>query len=173
MNRAVFLDRDGILNEVVVRWDVVSSPRSLEEFRIIKDAHHLVEIIKERGFLTLVVTNQPDIGRGLLSVADLDAMNHQLRNAFSIDDILVAESGDPADPRRKPNPTMLLEAAAGHDLDLGHCWFVGDGLKDLDAGRRAGVSTILLETNYNSHIHGQADRNFRSLSDISNFIKTL
>lgn len=173
MNRAVFLDRDGILNEVVVRGDVVSSPRSLGEFRIIKDASRLVDTIKERGFLSIVVTNQPDIGRGLLSRADLGTMNNQLREAFSLDEILVAESGDPADPRRKPNPTMLLEAASARDIDLGHSWFVGDGLKDVDAGRRAGTSTILLETNYNSSIHGRADRNFRSLSDIANFIKTL
>jgi len=173
MNRAIFLDRDGILNEVIFRDKVVASPRTREEFRLLAGARELVAAVKSRGFLAIVVTNQPDIARGLMRPEELATMHADLGADLPIDAIFVADSGDDADPRRKPNPGMLVEAAERKLLDLGHSWILGDSVKDIEAGRRAGVQTMLLETHYNTNIHGTADKNFCSLAEATHFINTL
>lgn len=173
MNRAIFLDRDGILNHVVMRGSTVASPRTLEEFAIQDQAAGLVNAVKTKGFLAIVVTNQPDIGRGLMDAAILKQMHETLLAAMPLDAIYVAESGSDADPRRKPNPGMLLEAADKWKVDLAHSWLIGDSIKDIEAGARAGVGTILLETAYNTTIHGSAHHNLRSLIQITNLIPSL
>lgn len=173
MKRAIFLDRDGILNHVVLRDATVASPRTLEEFAIQDHAADLVKTIKTSGFLAIVVTNQPDIGRGLMDAAILGKMHELLRAAMPLDAIQVAESGDDADPRRKPNPGMLLEAADRWNVNLEHSWLIGDSKKDIEAGVRAGVGTILLETSYNTTIHGSAHHNLRSLTQITHLIPSL
>jgi D-glycero-D-manno-heptose 1,7-bisphosphate phosphatase len=147
---AIFLDRDGVLNRVVMRGGTVASPRSLEEFELLPDAAEFCASLKARGYLLVVATNQPDLGRGLLGREVLEAMHERLRAALPLDAIEVCGSGDDNDPRRKPNPGMLLDAAARLGIDLAGSWFVGDGIKDMRAGRAAGVRTLLLKTPYNT-----------------------
>lgn len=173
MRRAIFLDRDGILNEITYRDGKAVSPRTLAEFRLAPDARELVDAVRDRDFLAIVVTNQPDIGRWLMAGMELDEMHRRLALELPVDGIEVATSGDDSDPRRKPNPGMLLHAAALHGIDLEKSWIVGDSDKDLEAGRRAGVGTILLETDYNKAIHGKAMHNFVSLKLVATFIRSL
>lgn len=173
MNRAVFLDRDGILNRVVMRGRTVASPRSMDEFVILPGATALVQAARERGFLTIVVTNQPDVGRSLMPRAELDRMHAALLAEMPLDDILTATGGDDSDPMRKPNPGMLLQAASDRNIDLQQSWLVGDSLKDVLAAENAGTQTILLETPYNTDIHGTACRNFSNHQDIIKFLHTL
>ncbi|MFZ4599627.1 MAG: D-glycero-alpha-D-manno-heptose-1,7-bisphosphate 7-phosphatase [Terrimicrobiaceae bacterium] len=173
MKRAIFFDRDGILNRVVMRGSVVGSPRTMDEFQLLPEAGLLVHAAHESGFLAIVVTNQPDLARGLLSRETVDLMHAALRAAAPVDGIEVAEGGDDSDPRRKPNPGMLLDAAAKYGISLPDSWIVGDSPKDVEAGERAGVRTVLLETSYNSLIHGKADRNFSSPNQLVTFIKSL
>lgn len=168
--RALFLDRDGILNRVVMREGSPASPRVPGEFELLEGAADLVRAAREAGWLTIVVTNQPDIGRGLMRPADLEAMHRMLADAVEVDDIEVCTDGDDTSPRRKPNPGMLLDAAAKWGIHLGRSWLVGDSGKDLGAGRAAGVRTILLETPYNRAVHGTATANFSSLREITEFI---
>lgn len=154
---AIFLDRDGVLNQVVYRDGVVASPRTMEEFELLPGAAAFCAAMKARGFVLVVATNQPDVGRGLLDTAVLDAMHERLRAALPLDAIECCTSGDDADPRRKPNPGMLLDAARRMDIDLAASWFVGDGAKDMIAGRAAGVRTLLLRTTYNAPAEEWAD----------------
>jgi D-glycero-D-manno-heptose 1,7-bisphosphate phosphatase len=154
---AVFLDRDGVLNEVVMRQDRVESPRALDEFRIVPDAAAAVARLKAAGLPVLVVTNQPDVARGLLSRADLDAMLDRLRTEVGIDDALACPHDD-ADrcECRKPLPGLLAALARRWDVALERSFMVGDTWRDMDAGRTAGCRTVLLRTSYNGDAHGDA-----------------
>src|SRR5262249_38195792 len=154
------------LNEVVFRAGKVSSPRSLAEFRLRDDALPLLEEAGRLGFSRWVITNQPDVARGLLDADVLELMHVRLRQNLPVDGVEACLSADDADPRRKPNPGMLLEVAARCSIDLRNSFFVGDCEKDLRAGRAAGVRTVLLETEYNRAIHGTADFNCRSFAAV-------
>lgn len=170
MKQAVFFDRDGVLNEVVMRGEVVGSPRNIGEFRIKEGARELFQSAREAEFLCIVVTNQPDIERGLLAQSELDAMHRILANQISPDGIEVCAAGSADDRRKKPNPGMLLDAAVRWGIDLQRSWIVGDSDKDISAGRGAGVRTILLATDYNRPVWKTADFDFSSLSQIAKFI---
>jgi len=171
MKRAIFFDRDGILNRVVMRGDLPASPRVPSEFEVLPWASEMVHAAKDAGFLVIVATNQPDIGRGLMTKENLAAMHDHLQNSLPLDSIEAAISGEDSDPRRKPNPGMLVDAAHRFKISLADSWIVGDSKKDIQAGKNAGVGTILLQTIYNSAAHGTADFNFSSPREIINFIK--
>jgi D-glycero-D-manno-heptose 1,7-bisphosphate phosphatase len=170
MKRACFLDRDGILNEIVMRGATVSSPWNVAEFHLLSGAAALVEAVFSAGFIPVVVTNQPDLERGNLPAAELEKMHDLLRRKLGIAEIEVCGSGDDSDPRRKPNPGMIWDAAERLELDLTASLLVGDSLKDIKAGRSAGVRTILLETSYNAAAHGLADENCQSHRQIIDLI---
>ena len=157
MKRALFLDRDGILNRVVFRKGRVSSPWVMAEFQLIPEAVTCVQKARQAGFLTIVITNQPDISRALMSLDELEKMHQFLYAVMPLTAIEVCVSADDCDPRRKPNPGMLVESAQRWNVSLKDSFFLGDSEKDVEAGRRAGVSTILLQTEYNGPIHGMAD----------------
>lgn len=161
----MFLDRDGVLNSVVMRGGVVSSPWSRDEFSIVPEAAAFCEALRGQGWLLVVVTNQPDVARGNLPEDELDAMHAALRRLLHPDAIEVCTSGDDGDRRRKPNPGMLLDAAERLGIDLAHSWILGDSRKDMAAGRAAGVRTLLLATSYNSAAHDAADAVVPSLAD--------
>jgi D-glycero-D-manno-heptose 1,7-bisphosphate phosphatase len=170
MRPAVFLDRDGILNEVVYRDGIVGSPRSLSEFVIPPEAIALCDALRSAGFLLVVVTNQPDVDREMLRMEDLEEMHVELGRVLRPDSIQVCGSCDDADPRRKPNPGMLLDAAARLDIDLGRSWIIGDGVKDISAGRAAGVRTMLLRTAYNQSAHEMADFDIYNLEEAADIV---
>lgn len=169
--RAVYFDRDGILNRVVTRGEKVTAPWCISEFEILPSAKPLVETAKSLGFLPIVATNQPDIAHGRLKEEDLAKMHEVLRTELGLELIEVCTSADNSDPRRKPNPGMLLDAEAKYGIDKQGSFFIGDSLKDIQAGKRAGIKTILLETDYNQNIHGTADVNCRSHEAIAIFLK--
>jgi D-glycero-D-manno-heptose 1,7-bisphosphate phosphatase len=148
VNRAVFLDRDGVLNRAVVRGGLPYPPATLEAFEILPGAPAATRCLHEAGFHLIVVTNQPDVARGSQSRTVVEAMNARLLAALPITAILVCyEDGDDC-PRRKPNPGMLLEAAETYGLDLVASFMVGDRWRDVEAGRNAGCRTIFLDLGY-------------------------
>lgn len=170
--RACFLDRDGVLNEIVMRGTTVSSPWSLGEFRLCAGAEELLRGVLAAGLLPVVVTNQPDLARGHLAPEELEKMHDILRARLGVREIEVCGSGDNADPRRKPNPGMILDAAARLGVDLSGSVLVGDSRKDIEAGHRAGIVTILLETPYNRAVHGRGDFNARSHREVVDLLAT-
>jgi D-glycero-D-manno-heptose 1,7-bisphosphate phosphatase len=170
VKKALFLDRDGILNKVVIRNGTVSSPWFLSEFEIMNEAIRVVEAAKALGYMTIVVTNQPDIERKKMNISELEKIHELLNRIFPLDAILVCTSCDNSDFRRKPNPGMLFEAAKRFKINLEDSFFLGDSEKDIIAGKRAGVKTILLQTDYNTNIHGIADYNINTLSEVINIL---
>lgn len=146
--RAVFLDRDGVLNDALVRDGQPYAPRSLQEVNITADAQATLPRLREQGYLLICVTNQPDVGRGKLSHDTAEAINGKVRSALPLDDLLVSYDTDDAAPFRKPNPGMLVAAAEKYGIDLAGSVMIGDRWKDIEAGRRAGCRTIHLDRHY-------------------------
>lgn len=150
-SRAVFLDRDGVINSVIFRDGRPASPRRLEEFTWEKGVRAALTTLKSYGYVLLVTTNQPDVARGYLSEDMLDAMTEQLYSDIPIDAIWICphDKGDGCECR-KPKPGMLLDAAKTWGIDCNRSYMVGDTWKDMDAGRAAGCTTILLDRPYNT-----------------------
>lgn len=159
LRRAVFFDRDGVLNRVVMRGGeggappVVGSPRALSEFELAEGAAEVVDRLRGAGFLVFVVTNQPDIARGLLDPAELTAMSARLRVEIGVDEVVAC----PHDDRdlcgcRKPKPGMLEELATRWGVSLGSSYMVGDTWRDMEAGRAAGCRTVLVRWPYNEGV---------------------
>ena len=169
MRRAVFLDRDGVLNRVVMRGGAACSPRTLGEFELLEGAAEALARLKAAGFLLVVVTNQPDIARGKMPAAELDAMTALLRERLPVDEVRVCPHDDAASCRcRKPLAGMLLDAASDHQIDLPSSYLIGDSWKDLAAARAAGCTGILLDTGYNKE--SACDRRVTDLRAAVDFI---
>jgi D-sedoheptulose 7-phosphate isomerase len=148
-HRAVFLDRDGVINRAFVRDGKPFPPPTLQELEILPGVPEALHDLKSHGFKLLVVTNQPDVGRGKQSQQSLEAMHQALRARLPLDDILVCchTDKDHCDCR-KPMPGMLLEAAKKHSVDLASSFMVGDRWRDIEAGYNAGCKTILIDYGY-------------------------
>src|SRR4051794_27158249 len=120
MKRAVFLDRDGVLNSVTVVDGFPCPPRTLGQFKIVDGAAHVLKKLKSRGFLNIVCTNQPDVGRGVITKELVESFHTKLRKDLgTIDHIQVCYHSDEDQCEcRKPKPGMILEAAKAFDVDL-------------------------------------------------------
>jgi D-glycero-D-manno-heptose 1,7-bisphosphate phosphatase len=157
MNRAVFLDRDGVLNMPVVREGKPYPPQTLEEFLIYPEAAEACRLLRQRGFILVVVTNQPDVGRGTQSMEVVEAMHKLLRQTIpSIDWIEVCTAPDDKAPdayRRKPAPGMLLDAAKALDINISRSYLIGDRWRDIECGHAAGCMTIFVERKYQEELH--------------------
>ena len=147
--RAVFLDRDGVLNEAIVRDGKPYPPRTLDEFRIVKGAAEALGELKRAGFLLIVVTNQPDVARGTVSREAVEAFDAALRAGLPVDDIFTCfhDDADGCDCR-KPKPGLLIAAAEKYGIDLGSSYMIGDRWRDVDAGAAAGCRAILIDRAY-------------------------
>ena len=156
-SRAVFLDRDGVINYAVVRDGKPYPPSNLAELRITPGTESALKELKGRGFKLIVVTNQPDVARGLQTQAAVETINQALSSSLPLDDIFVCyHSDDDHCDCRKPKPGMLLDAAKKHNIDLARSYLVGDRWRDIDAGHNAGCKTILVDSGYNERMPAQA-----------------
>jgi D-glycero-D-manno-heptose 1,7-bisphosphate phosphatase len=154
MQPAVFLDRDGVLNEAIVRDGKPYPPRDLSELAITLGARAALDELKREGFLLIVVTNQPDIARREAKRADVDRINAQLCAALPLDAVEVCEHDDQEHcDCRKPKPGMILNARKKFGIDLAGSFVVGDRWRDIEAGRRVGCRTILIGDGYGETFH--------------------
>jgi D-glycero-D-manno-heptose 1,7-bisphosphate phosphatase len=145
--KAAFLDRDGVLNEAVVHDSLPHAPNRLGDVHVYPEASGALARLKAAGYLLIVVTNQPDVGRGEVARETVDSINAALRAALPmIDDIRVCWHDDKDNCHcRKPKPGLILDAAAQYRVDLGGSFMVGDRWRDIDCGANAGVRTILVD----------------------------
>ena len=149
MRRAVFLDRDGVINANLERNGRPVAPTTLADFRLLPGVEDAVLRLRERGYLIIVITNQPDVAEGLTQRSTVDAMHDLVRAKLAVDDIEVCFHNDAAGCAcRKPKPGMILKAAAAHGIDLTRSYVVGDRWRDVGAGRAAGCSTIFIDYGY-------------------------
>jgi histidinol-phosphate phosphatase family protein len=146
---AVFLDRDGVLNEVRLDDGIPRPPRSVSDLRLANGATEALDRLRDAGFALIVITNQPDVPRGETTREIVDEINAALQARLPLDGIYTCfhDTGDDCDCR-KPRPGLILAAARDHSIDLDQSWLIGDRWVDIAAGRSAGVRTVILERSY-------------------------
>lgn len=148
MHKAMFLDRDGVINrKAITEDDYVTSWEGME---ILPGVPEAIARINQAGFQVIVVTNQRSVAKGLITVADLDSIHRHLSEYLlskgaTINAIYYCPHElEPPCGCRKPEPGMLFSAAREHEIDLTSSWMIGDSEKDVDAGRRAGCKTAMI-----------------------------
>ena len=147
--RAVFLDRDGVLNRSVLRDGKPHPPASALEIEILPAVDEALQKLTNAGFMIIVVTNQPDVARGTQTRKAVEEINTFLMDRLPIDEIMVCYHDDREACRcRKPLPGLLLAAAEKYGIDLGGSFMVGDRWRDMEAGSRAGCKTVFIDYAY-------------------------
>jgi len=171
--RNLILDRDGVINEIVMRDGVVSSPRDMLEFRLLDEfVRFHVEAAKQR-LKMFVVSNQPDVSRRLLPDEVLQAMTDQLKT-FSFGEIVYCRHDDQHQCLcRKPKPGMILDILQKHALNADETVMVGDSRKDVLAGQAAGIRTIYVRRAYNGTLNCAPDFIVDSLDEILGIITSM
>ena len=171
MVRAVFLDRDGVINANLERNGKPVAPTSLAEFRILPGAANAVRRLKDAGFLIVVVTNQPDVRTGLTPKATVEAMHDEIRRQMPIDDFSICFHVDADNCAcRKPKPGLILEAAKKYGIDLASSYIVGDRWRDVLAGQAAGCRTIFVDYGFVQDQPATADQTVKSLAEAAELI---
>jgi len=171
MRPAVFLDRDGVINRAFVRNGTPYPPDSLAALEILPGVPEALNVLRSRGYLLVVVTNQPDVARGTLSRGVVDGIHARLQGEFHFDAILTCFHDDTDDcDCRKPQPGLLLRAAHDFGIDLGSSFMVGDRWRDVEAGRRAGCRTFFIDCSYDERLPSSFDFRAGSLMEASEII---
>jgi D-glycero-D-manno-heptose 1,7-bisphosphate phosphatase len=171
LGRAVFLDRDGVINRSVVCNGKPFPPRTVAEFSIYPDVVHACSLLKSAGFLLIVATNQPDVGRGSQDRAVVEEMHRRMLAALPIDRIEVCY--DPVAELSecyKPAPGMLLRAARELSLDLSQSYMIGDRWRDVDCGYAAGCTTVFIDRGYSEELRRQPDFRAGSLLEAAGIV---
>jgi D-glycero-D-manno-heptose 1,7-bisphosphate phosphatase len=168
---AVFVDRDGVVNRPLVHNSRPYSPRDPAEFEVLPGVPDACAALRRAGYFVVVVTNQPDVSRGLLTKAQLDEMHDRLREQVDVDDIRVCphDDGDHCHCR-KPAPGLLVDAARTHGLNLDRSFMVGDRWRDVEAGRRAGCLTVLVDYGWDEPAGAPPDATVHDLYEAVQFI---
>lgn len=147
--RAVFLDRDGVINRAIVRNGQPCSPVRIEETEIMPDAECALALLKRHRFLLIVVTNQPDVPRGSATRTAVESIHQFLSAKLPLDDFFVCYHDDSDNCEcRKPKPGLLMDAAQTHNIDLARSYLIGDRWRDIEAGWAAGCGTIWMQQDY-------------------------
>jgi D-glycero-D-manno-heptose 1,7-bisphosphate phosphatase len=154
VKRAVFLDRDGVINRPVVREGKPYPPATVAEFELLPGVVEACAELKTAGFLLVVATNQPDVGRGTQRREEVEAMHAKMCAALPLDRVEVCYDPGQGQPSefRKPAPGMLLRAARELDIDLSQSWMVGDRWRDIDCGAAAGCRTVFIDYGYDERL---------------------
>jgi len=147
--RAVFLDRDGVINRAIVRDGKPYSPQSLDALEVLPGVHQALQDLRAAGFLNIIVTNQPDVGSGKLAASAVEAMHAHLLKRLPLDAVKVCYHTDTENCAcRKPKPGMILDAACLLSIDLPRSYLVGDRWRDIEAAQAAGCQALFIDYGY-------------------------
>ena len=152
-SKAIFLDRDGVINHLVYRDNGFYSPRCLKDFQLYSDVKKSIEFFKEKHFYVIIISNQPDISRGEMSIEELDQIDAFLNKNLDIDEIKysfnsqVVNSGS-----KKPSPKMIFDAQKKWKINLSKSYFIGDSLVDIECAKNANVPFILIKRKHNQDL---------------------
>lgn len=169
--RAVFLDRDGVINRPVVRDGKPFPPATLDDLEVLPGVEGALHRLHAAGFRLVVVTNQPDVARRTQARSVVDAMHAQLASTLPIDDFRVCDHDDAAGCAcRKPKAGLLEAAAREAGISLAESFMVGDRWRDVEAGRRAGCTTIFIDWGYREQQPEAPDGTVGSLPEAAEWI---
>ena len=175
--RAVFLDRDGVINRPLIRAGKPYPPATLDEFEILPGVREACQVLKTLGFLLVVATNQPDVGRGTLAREAVEAIHTWMLQQLPIDRVITcfhagAAYGDPCDCR-KPRPGMLFQAAEALKIDLAKSFMIGDRWRDVDCGFNAGCKTVFIDWGYQEALKQAPDYRVENILEAAKLIEKL
>jgi len=172
MNAAIFLDRDGVINQPIFRNGLNKpiAPWSMEEFKLYEGIEKPLQELADNKYYLFVVTNQPDIAKGIIDSSLVEKMNEIIMLTLPVVEIAYCPHGDHHGCNcRKPKPGMILELAEKWNVKLKESFLIGDGWKDIKAGKSAGCKTILLDRNYNKGV--STDYHVKSLAEAVKIVK--
>src|ERR1051326_945378 len=170
---AVFLDRDGVINRVLLRDGKPYPATKLAEFEILPGVAEACQLLKQAGFWLVIATNQPDVGRGTLKQETVEMIHAHMCRFLPLARVEVCyDSGQKQPPSefRKPRPGMLLRAARELELDLGRSFMIGDRWRDIDCGHAAGCRTILVDYGYLEELRQKPAYRVKSLREAADII---
>ena len=170
---AVFLDRDGVINRALERDAKPYAPRGLGEFGILPDVPAACAKLKAAGFLLVVATNQPDVGRGTLQRETVEMIHAEMCRRLPIDRVEVCYHPGGKQSNcdcRKPRPGMLRRAARELGIDLGQSWMVGDRWRDVDCGHAAGCRTVFIDRGYAEELRQKPHFSAGNLAEAADII---
>ena len=169
--KAVFLDRDGVLSKTLLIKGKSFAPRKLKDFQLYSESVKCIERLKTVGFMVFVVTNQPDVGKKLISKKILNKMHDKLKKNTLIDEIFVCtHKQDEGCFCRKPNPGMILDATKKYKIDLIKSFLVGDRAIDIEAASKASCRSIFLDKKYIEKAPIKQEATFSNLTQATNYI---
>lgn len=168
--RAVFLDRDGVINEARVK-NGKPYPPQLRDLKLTSRILETLMTLKSRGFLLFIVTNQPDVARKTLTMEDVSAIHAEICRQLPIDGVYTCFHDGPDEcDCRKPRPGLILRAAKEHNIDLSRSYMVGDRWRDVDAGKTAGCHTVFVDYGYAEELRAVPDFVVRTTHEIATYI---
>lgn len=169
--RAVFLDRDGVINRAQIRDGKPYPPASLADLEILPGVYDALALLHEAGFLLIVVTNQPDVARGVTTRKAVEEIHEHLAGHLPIDawNTCFHDDDDRCDCR-KPQPGALLASAKQYGIELNKSYMVGDRWRDIEAGSKAGCKTIFIDYHYDEKQPAAVDFRASSLRAATEFI---
>jgi D-glycero-D-manno-heptose 1,7-bisphosphate phosphatase len=158
-NRAVFLDRDGVINEIIYHKEmgIVDSPFTVEQFKLLPEVGKAINRFHSQGFKVILVSNQPGIAKDHFDMDVFEKIKEKMKNELTKTGAILdyeyyclhhpdakIEKYKKICDCRKPKPGMILKSAKDHDIDTNKSWMIGDGVNDIQAGNAAGCKTILI-----------------------------
>ena len=171
MKKAIFLDRDGIINKAIIKNKKPYPPTKLSEVEPILEINNFIYSWKAKGYLIIIVTNQPDVSRGTLDKNIADQINEHLSYVINFDDIFVCYHGNDNEcDCRKPKIGLFMQAKEKYDIDLSKSWMVGDRWRDVEAGKNAGCKTIFVDYGYDEKQPTNQDYTVRNVLQVYKII---
>ena len=171
--KAVFLDRDGVINRSSVIDGKPYAPIHIQDIELLPGVEGACLKLSSAGYLLIVVTNQPDVATGKAQKSDIEAIHAYLMEALPLTDINVCYSKNDDDPRRKPAAGMLIESAQKYKIDLGGSYMIGDRWKDIEAGATAGCTTLFIDYGYKEGSKRKPHYTVRDLAEATDIILDL
>ena len=174
MNKAIFLDRDGVINDTKVSNGIPVPPKKLEELNILPNVNASLNKLIKLNFKLIVITNQPDVARGKIKKEAVEAINNYLMQKLPLDTIYTCFHDDvDCCDCRKPKPGSLLKASRTYNLDLSKSFMIGDRWRDIEAGKKAGCKTIFINYDYTEKKPNNYDYKALSLYEASLIIENI
>ena len=167
MEKAIFLDRDGVINEAIVKDGRPYPPKDISELILITGIKKLLYELKQKKYLIIVITNQPDVARKKTLKKDVEEINNYLLSNLPIDEIITCyhDNNDGCNCR-KPLPGSILEAAKKYKINLNKSFMIGDRWRDIMAGRNANCKTIFIDYKYDEEVLAEPDYTINSIIEI-------
>ena len=170
INRAIFFDRDGIIIKAPVKNGYPKATKTISKIKIIPGIKKICKSLKKK-FKLIMITNQPDVAKKENTKKTVIIINDYLKSYLGLDSVYVCYSNNEESKDRKPNPGMILKAKKKYNLNLKHCYVIGDRWRDIDAGHNAHCKTIFVDYKYKEKLRSKPDFTTNKVANIMQYIK--